>query len=404
MYSNILKGQVTQINTNVNDNLLNIVQIGNQTFVTNFQNYVIHSDDNFNTFSLLPTPSSISGGRKRLKFQNQKLYLLAASLSPTYLEFWESSDTGNTWTLLFDTSDVHVQDFTMFNSLNGIMYSSPYKKIRTSDGGHTWYVEPSIMYFPFSIFMYNDSIGVIPTQEKILLTNNRFINEVFQSYSNMSGVMDGQYINKDTLVFSSCVNVSGCYLIYSKNGGTIWESKLISNFDPKGLFFFNYNEGYVVGRGYLPDSSGFQGIIARTNNMGQSWTIYNTYINEQLNDIAFLNDSLAIITGENGTLLKWNKNSAVTSVIDISESMELSLFPNPSNDSHTLILNSKNSLNEVYAELLDVTGRILNRYKMKSNEDDKFVLMNSLTELSNGIYFYKIKLQDKSYSVKFIKH
>ena len=396
--------QVIQINTNVTDNLLKVIEIGNQTIVTNFQNYIIRSGDEFNTHSILPLPSTVLSGRKKLKYQNNKLYLLAGSLSPTYFEFWVSIDTGNSWTLLFDTTSIHVYDFTMFDSLNGVIYTSQNMKLRTSDGGQSWNSESSLINTPAAIFMYNDSIGVLPTQNKILLSNNRFVNEVFQSNSEMSGVTDGQYLNKDTLIFSSCVNVSGCYLLCSHNGGTLWQTKVITEFEPSGLHFFNYNEGYVVGWGYILGVAPLQGVIRKTTDMGATWTTYLTGIDYKLNDIHFLNDSIALITGEQGVLLKWNKHSTATTVIEIPNENGISLYPNPSTSEHILKIASTSKYNqELTVKMYDIFGRKVSEHRVLKNSNTGYELRNDIINLSKGVYLYKWRMNDREYFVKFVK-
>ena len=398
------KAQFTLIPTNTQDQLNRIIKVGTTTFVSTFYNYLLRSDDDFDTFSIIPLPTSFNYSTKILKYQHNKLYLLAGTLGPTFSEFWVSNDTGANWTLLHDTANVFVLDFTMFDTLNGVIYASQHRKLRTNDGGNSWQVEYSINAVPYWILMYNDSIGVVPTQNKLLLSNDRFVNEVFQSNSEISGATDGQYLNKDTLIFASSVNVSGCYLLCSHNGGIQWQTKVITEFEPAGLHFFNYNEGYVVGWGYILGVAPLQGVIRKTTDMGATWTTYLTGIDYKLSDIHFLNDSIALITGEQGILLKWNKHSTATTVIEMPDENGISLYPNPSTSEHVLKIASTSMYNqELTVKMYDIFGRKVSEHRVLKNSSTGYELRNDISNLSKGVYLYKWRMNDTEYFVKFLK-
>ncbi|GBL34678.1 hypothetical protein EMGBS15_02730 [Filimonas sp.] len=136
----------------------------------------------------------------------------------------------------------------------------------------------------------------------------------------------------------------------------------------------------------------FNGVIYKTLDRGQNWTIFDTGLPEYLARIEFINDSIALISGTNGMLLKWNKNSFATEVLYIKEQRNMiTIYPNPANEEITIESTKEFSTVEIYSVLSKLV------YKSKVNHSTQLKI--NTKELSAGIYSVKI---DGKYFKKFV--
>jgi hypothetical protein len=180
---------------------------------------------------------------------------------------------------------------------------------------------------------------------------------------------------------------------YSTDGGINWichEFPPAPYFDAYDLYFFNMNEGYIVGGG---------GRILKTTDTGNTWTIYETQIPYSFTRIEFLNDSIALIAGTNGTLIKWNKHSWATEVINTEKENNIQVYPNPSNGLQNIeLINTK--VEPFIIELFDVGGRKIADVYNGSSANGKMNINCDLSQLGSGIYHYKVQIGNQ---IKYLK-
>ncbi len=144
-------------------------------------------------------------------------------------------------------------------------------------------------------------------------------------------ITDFFFLNKDTIFGLSLYGG----LAKSTNGGSNWANTFLPIYSSYGINFKNANEGFVVGANLQN-----KGIIARTIDAGQTWQTFNTGITTTLLNIVLLNDSIALLSGTNGVLLKWNyKNTLFTGINDnYLDAIGLEVFQIPSMKNYVLSL------------------------------------------------------------------
>jgi Secretion system C-terminal sorting domain len=202
-------------------------------------------------------------------------------------------------------------------------------------------------------------------------------------------------------------------LKFDLNGDTIWTKHYNSAYGPYKIAQ-TYNHNYAMGttRG---------GNFIKVGIIDSSGNIISTYTNYYPQNIAVylinlnpVSDSGLIFTGSyepdsthrsDFIIIKMDKYGNLVSIKNnneiVSENFEINTFPNPYNLSFKLSFNLKQS-SKVIAELFDLTGRrvkeIENRYLNFGNH--QYII--STPELSSGIYFIRLNINNKIYSKKIL--
>lgn len=123
--------------------------------------------------------------------------------------------------------------------------------------------------------------------------------------------------------------------------------------------------------------------------------------------MVFLTDSIALISGYNGTLIKWNKNSPMTEWgLGIEEnkngSISVTAYPNPVLQQQELRINTVPG-EELEITLYDAQGRKQDLiYSGISQEAEKKILVD-LSYLGAGVYSYKIQAKNRTGQLRFVK-
>ena len=169
--------------------------------------------------------------------------------------------------------------------------------------------------------------------------------------------------------------------------------------EPYDVLFSSISEGYIVGYKNL------YGTIMKTTDTGNTWIDYQTPYTGTLTRIIFLNDSIALIAGTNGYLAKWNKNSFALSVVNEGKQINnnISIHPNPTTNSQQIEIELVKDA-DIEINLLSILGqKLLNIHHQKQSKGN--IKINSdLTDLSCGIYFYEIIIDNKKQYIKTIKN
>lgn len=88
-------------------------------------------------------------------------------------------------------------------------------------------------------------------------------------------------------------------------------------------------------------------------------------------------------------------------LISKQEGTEISVYPNPNSGVFTLKITSAKefTVENVNYEILDITGRVLQRGKLNLSNEAYFI---NAGNLNNGLYFLKINYSDKQYTTKIV--
>jgi hypothetical protein len=200
---------------------------------------------------------------------------------------------------------------------------------------------------------------------------------------------DFYFLNKDTILGISENGV----LAKTANGGISWNNLITPITNAYGVCFKNKNEGYVIGA-----NQHSIGVIAKTTDFGKTWTTFNTGISTTLLNMVFVNDSIALLTGSNGILLKYNyKTSAFTSLMK-NKIDEIIFYPNPVKDVLHLDLSKLSLLDYLQINILNSLGQTVFSEKISTSDSEI-----NLQFLHSGNYFVNFDINEEKITYKIIK-
>lgn len=217
----------------------------------------------------------------------------------------KTTDGGYNWSQLYYEPPNSLQDILFINSKTGFIcgeyFVAPVYYFgtvsKTTNGGISWF-HPTLPLFlsPITSLSILDSltgyaVGAkgISTTSKIKTTdggNTWFsINNVNYSYFiSMINETTGFALGNNGLVEKT------------SDGGMSWvtlQTNIVESLN--SCFFTNINTGYVVGN---------SGIISKTTNSGINWEVQSTGTNERLRSISFIDDLTGFVVGQYGIILK----------------------------------------------------------------------------------------------------
>ncbi|MCU0361253.1 MAG: T9SS type A sorting domain-containing protein [Bacteroidia bacterium] len=228
-------------------------------------------------------------------------------------------------------------------------------------------------------------------------------------------INDVKFYNSDTIFaitrYSHVVDnfVYDSAFAMSYNKGVTWKHRIfypnnytVTNplrYTLRRLYVKAVNEIYVLAH----DNQKNQAVIFKTPNQGVSWFAYTIPFSRLINDMTFLNDSVALVCGNSGLLFKWNKIQATyTGNTEVPlEDQPINIFPNPVNEE--LYINFKSSINQsnsITFNLSDVTGKTL---KSLTFNNYRSVNKIDLKDISVGMYFLHTAVEGRVYTFKVIK-
>jgi len=396
--------QIEVINTGVTSNIQGFTKIGNTIIVRGWNNFAIRSDNFFDTYTTIPLPTNPTWSN-RIKYVGNKLYIQSTTPSNSSTQLYVSNDTGLTWNMLIDTTFFLARDFTFFDSLNGIIIGGFYKQLITTDGGINWVLQPSVFNFVTDLKSNFDSIAVVTLFQYCSYSKDKGQTWLNNGIGNNANPMDLQIVSKDTFYISGTDPTGQDYLAYSFDGNTTLTTEYnIQSIDKtlKGISVISANEIYLVGEDF--PSNLLNGTIFETNDTGKTYKIYHTNINSSFNSILFLNDSIALISGTNGILLKWNKNSFATEIYNINKlNSEFTIYPNPTIHTQTISFRNLNQYEHLKIRLIDSKGKVVKNVYDAKVQLPNFSIDINLGGLPSGIYFYQIQIGNTNYLEKVSK-
>lgn len=292
--------------------------------------------------------------------------------------------------LVFDTSNITLaleDSITKFTSNSGVTWQQG-----SNHGVTNFYASKTI----------NDSTGIICGVDKGAITTNK--GATWQNFNYIPAQTTNIFaVTQDSIYFVSRSYPPTGYLSYFYNFDTASRIDInLPHFEPWGLYVVNRNEIYLVGRG-LPEQIGR---IMKTTDQGLTWSYINVPESNYLLDIELINDSIFLICGSSGILLKWNKNAPMLHDLSVNENdfnlSYLSIFPNPSMSVQTLHLQTSITEN-TSIKIIDFTGKVIQEIYSGIPDTNEIALNADISLLKTGIYFYQVKIGSKSEFVRFVK-
>lgn len=369
--------------------------------ISGYFGYLAKSSDGCASLVPMSIPGPSGNATRIQRLDANTVFLLSYSPNGTYL--FKSVDGGNNWIPRASSTGAFSHELSFFDTLSALMTDGPYL-YKTVNGGNTWSNTPC----PFqigttAIKTYGDSLvclgGIDVSGTGFMMSKNRG-NTWLPAWGTIGHgleITDFFFLNKDTMfAVSKTTNVpysEKAGFFYTTSGGSAWTDMGLPQLkDAYGVYFKSKKEGYVVGM----DSLGY-GTVVKTTDLGQTWFTFNTGYKTALMNIAFLNDSIGLLSGTDGILLKWNyKSSIFTSIQEsIHDQRAITVFPNPAKEK--LQVSSNGSLSDYKLSILNTFGQLI--YSESNVSGDHEI---DLGQFSPGIYFLQIHHKEIQV-IKFVK-
>ena len=149
-----------------------------------------------------------------------------------------------------------------------------------------------------------------------------------------------------------------------------------------------------------------KGVIIKTANFGESWSVEVDTLNYPLNAVS-IKDSLIVAVGDNGLIVKsknngltWvdNKEEIITSKYNLYQN-----YPNPFNPSTTIKYEipgqARNDNINVTLKIYDILGREIATIVNEKQKPGNYEITWDGSDQTSGVYFYKLNagnyLEDK---------
>jgi photosystem II stability/assembly factor-like uncharacterized protein len=399
-----LQAQISIVPSGILSAIPDISVQGKNTMIQAEYNYLVKSYDACYTLIPISLPETNAAVFNLIRLDTNTIYthVIGPGLRDA---IYKSKNGGQNWLPLLDTIGTSIQYIHFFDTLEGITTFLSQKLLRTKDGGKTWQAESYWGNFPAidadgdndSTFAIHDGGG------GIRVTYDR--GHTWTAFGiGGSDVNDVEVINEDT-IFALARDAATLTQIFDKgqNVSSVNLFKVLNFVDAYNVCYKSAQEIYVVGIDSLAQFS-----ILKTTNLGATWSIfiYPQITRWRTWDFKFVNDSIAVIVGDSGRIVRWNKNQTVfvgLEKINLEPHIEqLQLFPNPSEQAQTLVLQTKH-LASLKIDLMDITGKKIRNMYSGITESGKNTFELDMAQIPNGIYFYEVQLADKKERLRFVK-
>lgn len=285
--------------------------------------------------------------------------------------------------------------FEGFNEFNEVSYNSSNYNINgiiSNKLGDIVYIENYNNFEPPSTYsnlvLYNNSTN--DTLKMLNGYNGYSQNEINKLYniSENKWLAYSDYFTLNDKYYFKCLMIIDA----EKNSVTL-KSIGVYGGDYK-INFLNENKGFILTNFYNDGKNNSEIFFVRDLN---NFDTLNTNIKDYfpiINEVFYLNDTLAFAIGKEGTLLRFKQNYlSVTK----NQSIKTKTIPDLSNVKNDLYIESEFSINSY--KIFDINSKTV---LAQSNLNSKKINLN-LEGLTIGIYFIEIKTQYGKKLLKFIK-
>jgi hypothetical protein len=404
----------TVINTGTFDYLLSISKINNNLLISGGSSYLAKSYDNCNTLIPVNTPVFLETPENRyysmVRLDTNYLYISYKTMGSTW-KLYKSVDGGSNWVEKKDSTGsnlYYVQPQMLFyDTINASIIFSYNSALYTKNSLTTYTVGSWQPGWIGNVIVghsavINDSMAIFGEgmYGGAYTTKNR--GKTWQQSNFVGGrVRDFDVINKDTIYYISSPvppNTIGQFG-YTFDGGLTGPFQPISSVNYfTNITVKNKNEIYVAAR----EGVGATGnaVILKTTDLGQSWSKFTTPFVANLYDMKFLNDSVALICGDSGLLVKWNTKQAFFVGVkeNSTNNSSIKIYPNPIKDKLTVEFENKN-LEDIKFIITNSLGQLINANSKTINSKMEI----DIGDLPKGIYYLKVQNSSAQKVFKVIK-
>lgn len=395
-------GQFTVIPTGTNSDITDLALHGDTVLISGKDNYLAKSFDWGSSVVQFSSPNMSSYSSFDFQVNNGFYYLLSQRSSPYEVQVLKSSNHGQTWNVVNDTTGLFMT-LCIVDSSFGVMAGTfgTYGMFQNNDQDWlldtlfgSWYVQST------ASSAWGDSALILMTVDGFsFMTNDR---GQTWSWGNCPGEVHEtvKYINEDTLYsvsHSGTVNPKATFS-YSYDGGDSWSFTPLGYNDTGGFYDFysrvfdfwfeTPQHGYLVGYDYDSDES----IIMETFDAGLTFDTFRIGYVEELLSIINVNDSLAFIGGSNGLLLKWDKSQLVHVGEGETNNSRLTMkvYPNPVSQGLNIAFSIP--VKGLNISFFDVSGKCVLTYSEQVTIPVNVLRIDKLP--TKGAYMLKVESTD----------
>ncbi len=357
----------------------------NTGFVVGWNGLIKKTTDQGETWVTIPSLSI--NNNASVEFINASTGFLGS-----YTAIYKSTNGGNNWFSHIPLNYSTARSIRFFNQSTGLYGLSSGAIYRTTDGGNAWTRVDSSLYYDFGgLEIVNSTTGyaygnIAYTSGRILKTTNAGLNWTITCSS--------LYLSKLKFVNSLTGYAAGTGVIKTTDGGTTWARVLNTGYY-FGIDFPSPNTGYIGGL-----SNGLPTVVCRTTNGGLLWNGLDCPQGGAIYGAKFFNDTVGIIYGENGAILKtYNGGGNIVSgtgrqgEVLPSEYALYQNYPNPFNPftriKFSIPMDSRIRGNDnVCLKVYDILGKEIATLVNERMQPGTYEVSFDGSGYPSGIYFY----------------
>lgn len=395
---NHASAQYSIVPTGTSSDIDEIEKVGNIIVINGNYQYLSRCVDNCdNLVTILPMGTIQGTNRGLIAWDSSNFYFAnyALTFPNQYYKIYRSKNGGQNWTEIFNSTTIETTNILVFDTTNVVLVSTyDDKTYHTTNAGLNWIQGANHPVAPSSVsksLRINDSVAIIGGDSQLGLTMNKGMNWISSNY--IDAIPNNFDANtQDSIYFVANASGQAGYLSYFFNGIL---SNRVDRFVPGtlpiGIYVVSQHEIYVTGKDYTSN----KGRILKTTDLGLTWTHFDIQENKYLADLVPLNDSIFLIGGQGGLLIKWNKNAPMQPITlgidEVKNVLDVQIFPNPSGTIQQIEINNP-LFESVEVSVLDALGRDLGLFfiTQQPTTDEKITI--DISNLSTGTFFYRIKI------------
>jgi photosystem II stability/assembly factor-like uncharacterized protein len=307
---------------------------------------------------------------------------------------------GNNWNLIYSDTVKQFWCFYFINSNTGYVSGSHGTIMKTTNKGDNWTILNSTTQTTLDgTWFVNENTGYVGGANIFLKTT-----DAGQTWINKVGNFISPFETAEAVYFSDantgyyCTNVTNCRIVKTTDGGDTW-NLVHSQTDAGagwGMSFTNNMTGYVCTS---------NGKVVKTTDAGVTWGIQNTPLTENLYEIHFPSANTGYIASWSGKILK-TTNGGLTFIGQVNNKTPTKFkleqnYPNPFNPS-TNINFSVPITGLVKLQIFDINGKLIAEPVNEILASGNYSISYNASDLSSGIYYYKMQAGKFSETKKMI--
>ncbi len=302
---------------------------------------------------------------------------------------YHTTDLGETWQV--QNPDVQgVRHIYFIDAQNGFAAGAIGSLSRTTDGGATWTQQPTgiqgstFIRLQFTSRQSGWAVGSVGNQGALFRTTDGGTTWMLKNLQQFPVYLYSVFFIDESIGYASGYRET---ILKTTDAGESWsiQRQTASGQGLYSIAFVSVDTGYVVG----------DGKILYTTNGGGLWQQYLPSNFNRLEDIHFVSRTVGWIVGASGTILRTTNAGGLTGVDDLESGLPDAFrleqnYPNPFNPTTTVRFQlTANSF--VSLKVFDILGREVSTLVNEELQQGTYERTLDATALASGIYTYRLQ-------------